>query len=65
MKGNYTVVMAKRKASGNGYDFKHKGYRYMARAIDFTLEHWNEYDNIYLIDEHDGHRILEKCMVTA
>lgn len=65
MKGNYTVTMAIRKASGDGYVFKHKSFRYLVRAVDFTLNHWNEYDNIYLIDEYDRHRILEKRMVIA
>ena len=50
-KGLYTVVTAKRKASGSGYDFKRKTYRYLSCASRYYFDHYNEFDNIYVVDE--------------
>lgn len=60
IKGCYTLVTAKRKINGSGYGFKRKTYRSLGWAVKFFIDHNNEYDNIYIVDEHDRSIIIAK-----
>lgn len=59
----YVVVTAKSKAIGNGYDFKRKYYRYLASAVKYYFDHYNDGDNIYIKDELNGTFVMQKQRV--